>query len=235
MVLTSTVAESSASQRTLKGGAVVRTELIGTSAEAGSSPSVHLAACEPGYVIDPHFHQVDQYQLFVGGSGRIGKHEVRAGVFHYAARQTPYGPIVAGDQGIEFLTLRPHTVPGAYYMPGSKHLMDGRAGRSFVVSIDLDEPRATRSSRLEEHPDGVAGYALAAAPGDPLPQPAVPSGGAYYVVLAGEVSIDDKPCPERSCCWVGAEDRAPVMIAGPEGAVVAFMSFAREVADPAST
>jgi hypothetical protein len=63
-----------------------------------------------GHVIKPHFHSVDQYQVVVRGVARSGKHPMCSGDFHYADAYTSYGPIVAGEGGLAFFTLRPSGV-----------------------------------------------------------------------------------------------------------------------------
>src|SRR5215470_17255062 len=57
--------------------------------------------------IEPHFHDVDQFQVVVAGDGRMGKKPVAPVTFQYADAYTPYGPIVANGHGISFFTLRP--------------------------------------------------------------------------------------------------------------------------------
>ena len=66
----------------------------------------------PGTVSQPHFHQANQFQVFVEGEGFFGKQPVRAVRAQYAQAFTPYGPIVAGDPGLSYLTLRNGWDPG---------------------------------------------------------------------------------------------------------------------------
>ena len=60
---------------------------------------------EPGATVEPHFHDVDQFQVIVRGEGRFGKDRVSEFCFHYADAYTPYGPIVGPAEGISFFTL----------------------------------------------------------------------------------------------------------------------------------
>lgn len=53
----------------------------------------------PGSQILPHFHTIDQFQVFVDGSGRLGSHVVDPIAIHYTNGYTGYGPIVAGENG----------------------------------------------------------------------------------------------------------------------------------------
>jgi hypothetical protein len=81
---------------------------------------------------------------------------------------------------------------------------------------------------LFEEPDGIAAYRLSAGAGQMLPQPNVDHGGAYYVVLEGEITAGGTAYPPRSTLWVGQGEAPPAMTAGAGGASVAFMSFARQ-------
>ena len=97
----------------------------------------------------------------------------------------------------------------------------------MVADILPGRPHAIACETLFEEPDGIASYRLSAGPGARLPQPDVDHGGAYYVVLEGEVTADGETYPPRSCIWVDQHESPPDMIAGVDGASVAFMSFAR--------
>jgi hypothetical protein len=209
------------------------TDFIGRRAETSDHPLAFLVNGPPEFVIPPHFHEIDQYQIFVGGSATLGKHTVLPGSVHYADAYTPYGPITATEDGFNYLTLRPRSIIGYHEMPAGGPLLKpvntarGRRGRMMVADIEPGRPRQIACEPLFEEPDGIAAYRLAAGPGGVLPQPDIAHGGAYYVVLDGEITADDQAYPPRSCLWVGQGEAPPKMIAGADGASVAFMSFAR--------
>jgi hypothetical protein len=209
------------------------TDFIGRRAETSDHPLAFLVNGPPAYVIPPHFHEIDQYQLFVGGSATLGKHAVASGSVHYADAYTPYGPITANAEGFNYLTLRPRSIIGYHEMPGEGSLLKpvnearGRRGRMMVADIDPALPLATGSEALFEEPDGIAAYRLTAGPGDALPQPHLTHGGAYYVVMSGTITSEGTTYPERATIWIGRDEAPPAMVAGPKGASVAFMSFAR--------
>ncbi|MDG1274118.1 MAG: hypothetical protein P8P46_06550, partial [Alphaproteobacteria bacterium] len=71
-------------------------------------------------ITPPHFHDHEQYQVFVDGSARLGKHVANPLALHYARGHTPYGPITAGPSGVVYFTLRARWDSGAKYMPGAK-------------------------------------------------------------------------------------------------------------------
>ncbi|MGO8140917.1 hypothetical protein AB9F34_33105, partial [Rhizobium leguminosarum] len=66
--------------------------------------------------LDSHFHIVDQFQVFIAGSGTIGRDEVRLVTVHYADHNTGYGPLIASEQGLSYLTLRSKTDAGLVYL-----------------------------------------------------------------------------------------------------------------------
>ncbi|MEX2626738.1 MAG: hypothetical protein WD225_07620 [Ilumatobacteraceae bacterium] len=52
----------------------------------------------PGATTRPHFHHVDQFQVFVEGRQRLGSATVEPITVHDADAQTPYGPIAGDDE-----------------------------------------------------------------------------------------------------------------------------------------
>jgi hypothetical protein len=209
------------------------TDFIGKRAETSDHPLAFLVNGPPAYVIPPHFHEIDQYQIFVGGSATLGKHKVLPGSVHYADAYTPYGPITATNEGFNYLTLRPRSIIGYHEMPAGGPLLKpvnearGRRGRMMVADIEPGQARETACETLFKEPDGIAACRLSAAPGAALPQPGIDHGGAYYVVLDGEVTVGDRTYPPRSCIWIDQGETPPAMTAGPGGTSVAFMAFAR--------
>jgi hypothetical protein len=209
------------------------TDFIGKRAETSDHPLAFLVKGPPAYVIPPHFHEIDQYQIFVGGSATLGKHAVAAGSVHYADTYTPYGPITATEEGFDYITLRPRSIIGYHEMPGEGPLLKpvnearGRRGRMIVADIDPKTHEAGCETLFQE-PDGIATCRISAPAGTALAQPDIKHGGAYYVVLTGDVTADGTTYPPRSCIWIDQDETPPAMTAGPDGALVAFMSFARQ-------
>lgn len=122
---------------------------------AGTYPMAYLVAQAPGSTLQAHFHQADQFQVFVGGSGRIGTHPVRPLTVHFAGAHSPYGPLVAGRDGLQYLTLRRSWDPGAQYMPGSAHKLRDLPGRRHRIhtsqAIDLQRlaPQAAGTCHVD--------------------------------------------------------------------------------------
>jgi hypothetical protein len=111
--------------------------------DAPDMPNAYLVSQLPGSALHPHFHQADQFQVFLGGSGRIGTHPIEPVTVHYASAHSPYGPVVAGPQGLQYLTLRRRWDPGAQWMPDSAQRLRAMGGRKHRVhTSDVVHPRA---------------------------------------------------------------------------------------------
>src|SRR5262249_40491644 len=112
---------------------VVMSSYYGEAGAVCGGPQGFLAGIGKGGAMGtPPFHDVDQYQVFVRGGGRLGRTPADPVTFHYADAYTPYGPIVGGGEGIDFLTIRAACATGYFPMPGSRHHMPGKAGRTLA-------------------------------------------------------------------------------------------------------
>jgi hypothetical protein len=201
-----------------------------------SGPQAHwLESIAEGATIPPHFHVVDQFQVFTAGDGQFGRHELRPLDVQYADHFTPYGPIVAGPQGFHFMTIRATPDPdGGHYMPESHSFMVDagmKPGRSFVVHVPVPElatikAPALRSLRMYE--DGLAVQRIDLPPHASLtgPDPAE-SNGQHFMVVGGRVLHDARLHPDRSLLFVTADEPALTLTAGDEGASVLVMCFPR--------
>jgi hypothetical protein len=228
MIRSITAAEAIAQNRVQRSAeGATATDFIGGRGIVSQDALAFLVYNPPHYVTPAHFHDVNQFQVVVQGTARIGTHRVLPGSVHYAETGTPYGPIVPDDEGLSYFTLR-QTSPGGYFiMPGARNLMNRKTGRTFLADASIDLPSRTGMKELFGQPDGLAAYVLDAVGSAPLPQAAVDHGGAFCVVLAGEMLLDGRAYPERSCISIGAGEAQPAMIAGKSGAVVLFLSFPR--------
>jgi len=86
------------------------------------SPQSYLIKQLPKVVNPLHFHEQNQFQVFIEGQGSFGKHLIEPYVVHYAGAYTGYGPIVAGEEGLHYLTLRSSRDPGAKFLPAQMDL-----------------------------------------------------------------------------------------------------------------
>ena len=216
-----------------------RFDYIGSPGLIDDNPQAFLVdRLYPGARIDPHFHDIDQFQVVVQGDGRIGKKQVHPIAFHYTDAYSPYGPIVGNDQGISFFTLRNVSSGGHFVMPGSGHLMPCRAGRNlagiFDIAVPMREKETDRSVLIAKEADGVQAMGLrlgahAIADGEPSD-----AGGQYYLVCAGALIEDGKELPPNSLVRVDPGEPAPRFQAGADGADLLMLQFARPTNRPGS-
>jgi len=182
-----------------------------------------------GARIEPHFHDVDQFQVIVDGGGRIGKKKVRPITFQYADAFTPYGPIIA-DERLSFFTLRNISSGGFWAMPGNKQEMPGRAGRNIEGVFDLEQelPAAgevVREALMPPQADGVQAVGLRLGPGavsDGIPHEGK---GQFYLVCSGTIVVGGKELPERSVVRLEPDDTPIELRAGNLGAQVLALQF----------
>lgn len=188
------------------------------------TPQLFLTRRPPSNVIEPHFHEMPQFQVFCEGSGRIGKHSLRPLVVHWTDAYTPYGPIVADPaEGLAFLTIRGKSSNGgAHYMPQARHRLVRKAGRALTAEVELG--RARNIIPLTD--DGVEASLLAIDPGDVVAPPAsAANGGRFFIVMDGSLVHDQVQLDRYASLHVRPEDPAPELRAGSAGAQVLALQF----------
>lgn len=223
-----------------KGEISRRVEYIGSPGLIDANPQAFLVdRLFPGARIDPHFHDIDQFQVVVDGFCTMGKKAAQPVTFQYADAYTPYGPIVGEEQGFAFFTLRPIASGGFFAMPGNRHNMPGRAGRNIAGRFDLSEPtppagESRRESLMASQPDEVNAVGLRLGPGAAIDGPPSTGGGQYYLVCQGAAAVDGKALPTRSVIHVAPGEPPPRFAAGDDGAAVLMLQFARPSERPGS-
>lgn len=237
-----TVAISEAREVEVKraGGVGRRVDYIGSPGIIDANPQAFLVdRLYPDARIDPHFHDIDQFQIVVDGSCRMGKKAADPVTFQYADAYTPYGPIVGGEEGFAFFTLRPIASGGFFAMPGNRHNMPGRAGRNIAGRFDTtrshpETGQVVRENLMTDQRDGAMAVGLRLGPNAEIRGPVSDGGGQYYLVCEGQVSRDEHELPRRSLVHVEAGEPAPLLRAGEDGADVLVLQFARPTARPGS-
>ncbi len=198
----------------------------GAEAADDGLPQGFLVDQPPGAVTNPHFHETNQFQVFVGGSGTFGKHEIAPLTVQYANGHTPYGPITAGPEGLLYYTLRGRWDPGAKYMPASRDkLIKGNQRQRLIDGVHLssEDEMASRWGAefeliLDEEPDGLSAYLARFGPDATASVPSADgSGGQYWVVVGGTMTMGGKEYPKLSCLFAPADDPSEIIGAGPGG------------------
>jgi len=178
-------------------------------------PDAYLVEQGPADVLPAHFHRADEFQVVLSGWGTLGNHPVQPPSVHFAGAFTPYGPIVAGAEGIGYMTLRKHFDTGALTMPKALPELRaaGREARQLVSELLDIAPAVTQLECREvfaREPDGLAAwhYRLPANTSCTGPDPAS-GGGQYFLVLGGEMlAADGTWLPAKSCSFVSADEPA---------------------------
>ncbi len=100
------------------------------------APMACLVEQSAGSTAEPHFHQVDPFQIFIGGSGQIGSQALNGVTVHDAGAHSAYGPIVAGPGQV--LSGQPALSHGLFWYVLSGGLQSERpplgAGACFFFS-----------------------------------------------------------------------------------------------------
>ena len=199
-------------------------------------PQGFLVYQPPGSVTPPHFHETNQFQVFVDGSGSMGKYAAAPLTVQYANGHTPYGPIVAGEEGVRYFTLRQQWDPGAKYMPQSRGKLQKGNQRTRIkanIPVYSDGERAERQtvrveSIFESEADGLSAgiYYLSEGDSHTLPSPSS-TGGQYLVVASGVMIYDGKSFDRWSTIYVAPDEEAFEVRAGSEGLDILLLEFPR--------
>lgn len=199
-------------------------------------PQGFLVYQPPGSVTPPHFHETNQFQVFVDGSGSMGKHAASPLTVQYANGHTPYGPIKAGENGVRYFTLRQQWDPGAKYMPSSRDKLRKGNQRTRIkanIHVSDDQERAARERANSDiifaaESDGLAAsiHYLASAEQSVLPS-AAGTGGQYLIVTAGSMDFDGQRMERWSTIFVTADEPAVTITAGSEGLDLLLLQFPR--------
>ena len=242
-MLVAAQSEATIKQTQNGGGSGERHNYIGASGELSVGPQAFLVVRPfAGARIEPHFHDVDQFQVIVAGDGHIGKKAVRPVTFQYADAFTPYGPIVGNEHGFAFFTFRNIASGGFWAMPGNRQHMPGRPGRNIEGVFELSDsvPAANevvREALMPTQDDGVDVVGMRLGPGAVATGLPANAQGQFYLVCAGSIEADGKTLPTHSMVRVEPGDAAIEMVAGEAGAHVLALQFAgasqRPGTDPA--
>lgn len=203
-------------------------------AEALEQPQAYYVEQPPQATVPAHYHDTNQFQIFLHGAGIFGKKPVAALAVHYASGHTPYGPIVTDSKAIHYLTLRNRWDSGGKTMPQSRPTLR-RLPRRFRMVEDfslptLDSLSSDACERLDLLPcedDGLGVSVFAMGKGASSPLALEHAGaGRYALVLAGALEAAE-PLDTGSCLYIGPGD-VDSFTARADGAVVLVAQFPPE-------
>ena len=220
-------AQSARKKRQLHNGMQYwRNDFFKSSDDDVCTPQCYLVEQFPGAVNPTHFHVQNQFQLFTRGEGTIGRSPkpLRAFTVHYAGAYTGYGPIVAGPEGVDYITMRAFRDPGAKFVPQSRELMRAGPKRHWaseaLLPTEAGELKALKSPRVEvvhaPDPDGLAVDQIQIPGGAATEIRIAPAAVAMFiVVIQGVVERDGQRLGHLENLFVSAND-APCRIAATE-------------------
>jgi len=216
---------------------VVRMPEVPEPESAALYPVAFLIELDPNAVLGQHFHRASQFQLFVAGTGRLGKHAVQGVFVHYANAYSAYGPVCADSGGLHFFTLRDAWDPGARFLPNAiaeLRAAKGKprqayAGLTPVASAEdlVGKTDASCEALLQSLSDGLGAW-LYRLPAGATVEGADPrsGGGQYWVVQAGNLQpVGGVPLPPLSCVFVSSDEVLFAAEAGPGGCEVLCLQF----------
>ena len=191
----------------------------------------------PESVSLPHFHDEDQFQVIPEGGGTLGRHAVGALSIHYTNRQTGYGPIVAGEQGLTYFTLRQVATKGIWYLKDDnarekldRSLPKRQATVGPIQCTSAEELRGLHEAQTEAviapHEDGLAAWMVRVPAGTTVPSPVHPAGtGRYFLVTAGSMRVQGEDLMLHSTTFVSHDEKDFSITAGDAGLEVLVLQY----------
>ena len=222
-----------------------RTQFMGADRHKGekpdltqASPIAYLVEQGPRHELRAHFHEADQFQIFVNGNGRIGGHGAAPGMGHFVGPFSGYGPIVGGEEGVAYMTLRNTWDPGAQFLPESlERIRAKRSSRrevTFQVPAPVDDVELGSLREMSvlplivPQPDGLTASSYVLPPGACATGPdAAEGGGQFWLVMAGQMLDPEqgRPLQRLSMAFVRPDDPPYVAKAGSGGLHVVLLQF----------
>lgn len=204
-------------------------------AGAVGQPMAYLVEQSPGHTVDAHYHEVEQFQLFVGGGGHIGTHVLDGLTVHYAGPYSPYGPIVAGPQGVQYVTVRRDWDRGAQWMPQAAAALRAMPNRKHITFTSqplapcadlLALTGVSETPLLPTAEGGPQAWRVCAGPGAAVRGDPRGSGGQFWYVLAGSLRHDGAMWGAGDCFYLTPDEAPITCLAGEQGLELVRVAFA---------
>ncbi len=226
-------------QREVPNGMAWRTPFLTPAEGEKEEPMAFLVEGTPARVIRTHFHENDQFQVVMSGGGVLGKHQLAVHAVHFSRAHTPYGPIVFGEEGLGFLTLRARWDPGANYLPDARDKLVGTKERKPWQMTELpnfagDAPVNVHAFTQIRDARGLAAFSLSLKPHAvaTAPDPSQ-SGGQYIITTRGSLTYQGKEYKAISIAFVKPHEAPWQLVAGPEGLEALVLNYPRREAPAA--
>ena len=199
-------------------------------------PIAFLVEQEANSRLPGHYHQADQFQVFIAGTGFFGTKPITGLTVHYAMAFTPYAPIQATHTPIEYYTLRNGWDPGARWMPEHKAgLMDRKHPYRHGVcvlpqllqnSVDAKLDNVKEECVVPFAEDGLGATLYQTNRPASICGPAPSTGrGQYWLVLQGQCTINGDTATTQSLIFIAPNEPAPSITAHAQGVAILMMQF----------
>jgi rubredoxin len=203
--------------------------------EQPDHPQAFISEQGPGRLLRTHFHETDQFQIFIAGGGINGRHAIAPYQVHFARKLTPYGPIASSaDTGCAFFTLRPRRDTGAQYLPESRPKLEAIDNRKpWQVSADLRFPKVAGAAAVQpiegvSDDRGLSAHMVTLAPNASVKAPGVDgSDGQYIVMLEGSMVHQGQERNSKTVIFVAPGEPAFELKAGKDGMQAVVLNFPR--------
>lgn len=202
-------------------------------------PQAYLIEQPENSEVAAHFHDTNQFQVFVHGHGAFGKKPFDGLMVHYARAHTTYGPIAAGENGAHYMTLRNNWDSGAKIMPENRDkLRKIKRVHRVANNVDIPDSAALQSKvmeisdliPLEEDGLGVRKYDIG--PGQECAIAfEVGGAGSYTFVAGGSIEHEGAAYDRHSLIHRSGDEAALQVKAGATGACVLLLQFPPEPTD----
>jgi hypothetical protein len=193
-------------------------------------PQALIARQICGWKLPVHFHMQHQFQVVLRGSGRLGKHILAPGSVHYTSPQSAYGPILAGDEGLDYFTLRLLTDKGAWYMPESRRFMQPNLHKRQVWGINT-EVNTKLATLIPLEDNGIGAWMWRTDTGQLIEVDSKNcKSGRFHLVLDGAFKFNNLELPLGSCVY-GAPDETCLFTAIEPNSKLIVVQFPEDAMD----
>lgn len=198
-----------------------------------AGPQSFLQEQSPGSILRAHFHRANQFQVVVKGRGKLGKHDVAPISIHYTDGDTPYGPLIASDEGLAYFTLRSQHENDAYFMPESRKEREKTGKKRSLLadpirlSLQFKENDTVELQRvLKKHEDGMCADFIRVPPNLVYEwQNPRDGGGQFYLIVNGTMILENNELPLWSNAFVFPDDEPIKIQSGQKGLEVLALQF----------
>ena len=188
-----------------------------------------------------HYHQADQFQVFLSQGGKFGLKPIDMLTVHYATAFSPYAPIQAADDKVVYLTLRNGWDPGARWMPQFKEELKAsklphRSGVGKKPAVFGETGGVTELTELDQQEiiplseDGMGSTLYQCPTGTQITGPDPATGaGQYWLVVKGNCDLSGCKLEQYGLSFVAPNEPAVVVSATDQPVAILMMQFAKRL------